>query len=160
VAGGSNDGPAAKAYLQRCVEAAAGYPIEVRADVPLKELIDLYGESTLCWNATGYGEDADLHPDRFEHFGITTVEAMASGCVPLSLSRAGQPEIIEQGVSGVLWETLDELAAETRRLVASPGLVKEMADAAVERSQVFTYEQFRTGLLRLLADTELGRAGS
>ena len=27
--------------------------------------------------------DPDRHPDRFEHFGITTVEAMSAGAVPI-----------------------------------------------------------------------------
>jgi glycosyltransferase involved in cell wall biosynthesis len=154
--GGTHHDPAAAAYYERCAEAARGYPVTLHPDAPLRDLVGLYAGSALYWNATGYGEDPDTHPDRFEHFGMTTVEAMASGCVPLSYARAGQPEVIENGSSGVLFETLDELAAATLALVANPTRRDTMAQAAIERSRTFTDERFRRTLRRLLADTSLG----
>jgi hypothetical protein len=36
------------------------------------------------------GEDPERHPDRFEHFGITTVEAMSAGAVPV-VTRCRRP---------------------------------------------------------------------
>jgi glycosyltransferase involved in cell wall biosynthesis len=156
LAGGTHHDPAAARYLDDCRAEAAGYPVTLHPDAPLATLVDLYAGSTLYWNATGYGEDQDVHPDRFEHFGMTTVEAMASGCVPLSYARAGQPEVIEHGGSGILFETLDELAAATTALVADPSRTAAMAKAAVERSATFTDTRFRTTLLRLLTDTALG----
>ena len=150
--GGTHHDPGAVRYLERCRAAAEGYPIVVHPDAPLTELVDLYAGSDLYWNATGYGEDPDTDPDRFEHFGMTTVEAMASGAVPLSYARAGQPEVVEQRWSGVLWETLDDLAAETTALIHDPARRAAMANAAVERSATFTDARFRTTLRRLLAE--------
>lgn len=153
--GGTSHDPQARAYFEKCGDAAAGYPVTLHPDAPLTELVNLYASSAIYWNATGYGEDPDRDPDRFEHFGMTTVEAMASGCVPLSYARAGQPEVVEQRYSGVLWETLDDLAAETLALTRDPARRAAMAAAAVERSQTFTDTRFRTTLRRLLADTAL-----
>ena len=153
--GGTRHDAAAASYLERCRAAAVGYPIVFHPDAPLATLARLYGESRLYWNATGYGEDPDVEPDRFEHFGMTTVEAMAAGCVPLSYARAGQPEVIEQWHSGVLFETLDELVAATLRLIGEPHRLAMMADAAILRSSTFSYENFRASLLRILADADL-----
>ena len=155
VVGGTHHDAAAREYFETCRAAAAGYPVVLHPDAPLAELVELYAGSALYWNATGYGEDPDVHPDRFEHFGMTTVEAMAGGCVPLSYARAGQPEVVEHDWSGVLWETLDDLAAATRALAADPARRARMAEAAVERSATFTDRRFRTTLRRLLADTPL-----
>jgi glycosyltransferase involved in cell wall biosynthesis len=155
LAGGTHHDPGSVRYLDECRAAAVGYPVTLHPDAPLRELVDLYAGSALYWNATGYGEDPDTVPDRFEHFGMTTVEAMASGCVPLSYARAGQPEVIEQGWSGVLFETLDELRAATLALIGDPARRAAMASAAVERSRTFTDERFRTTLRRLLAGTAL-----
>lgn len=152
--GGTRHDPAASGYLERCRAAAVGYPIVFHPDAPLSTLARLYGESVLYWNATGYGEDPDVEPDRFEHFGMTTVEAMAGGCVPLSYARAGQPEVIEQWHSGVLFETLDELGEATMRLIDDPHRLALMSEAAILRSGTFSYENFRTSLLRILADVE------
>ena len=77
-----------------------------------------------------------------EHFGITTVEAMASGCVPLVYEGGGQREIIEQGKSGFLWKTDDELIQQTIRLIKRPAVVRSVATYAVKRSQVFGQERF------------------
>jgi glycosyltransferase involved in cell wall biosynthesis len=153
--GGTHVDHGSAAYLEQCRQAAAGYPVELHPDAPLTELAELYAASALAWNATGYGEDPEREPDRFEHFGMTTVEAMASGCVPLSYARAGQPEVVEQGSSGVLWETLDELAEQTLALTRDPARRAVMAAAAVSRSGAFTYGRFRETLPRLLADAGL-----
>jgi glycosyltransferase involved in cell wall biosynthesis len=152
VGGTSND----FGYFRECVHAADGYPIHFHPDAPLRELARLYGESALCWNATGYGEDPERDPDRFEHFGMTTVEAMASGCVPLAHARAGQPEVVEHLYSGILWESLDDLAAETIRLIDDTALRDAMSVAAVRRSGGFTHERFQVTLRRLLADLRPG----
>lgn len=150
--GGTNADPRSVRYLQDCRAAARGYPVHVHADAPLSRLVELYAGSALYWNATGYGADVTREPDRFEHFGMTTVEAMASGVVPLSYARAGQPEVIDDGLSGVLFETLDELTAQTFRLIAAPALLRTMSVAAVEASATFGYDRFRANLARLLAD--------
>jgi glycosyltransferase involved in cell wall biosynthesis len=153
LAGGTHHDQRSARYFQDCLAATAGYPITLHPDVPLSGLVDLYAGSALYWNATGYGEDEDREPDRFEHFGMTTVEAMASGCVPLSYARAGQPEVIEHEQSGILWETLDELADQTLGLIADPARQRRLSSAAQQRSQIFTYARFRQSLHRLLADT-------
>ncbi len=59
--------------------------------------------ASIYWHAGGLGEDPDRHPDRFEHFGITVVEAMAAGAVPLVFAAGGPAEIVEHGVNGFHW---------------------------------------------------------
>jgi len=61
-------------------------------------------------HASGYGESVSRNPIRFEHFGITTVEGMAAGAVPVVIGKAGQTEIIRHDVDGYLWHSLGELA--------------------------------------------------
>jgi glycosyltransferase involved in cell wall biosynthesis len=152
VVGGTHGGAEAQRYLDQCRDLARGYPVVLYPDAPLRELVRLYGEASLYWNATGYGEDPDVDPDRFEHFGMTTVEAMASGCVPLSYAQAGQPEIIENDVSGVLWNTFDELASATLALTGDGERRARLTEAAIARSKDFTYDRFRVRLRRLVAE--------
>ncbi len=77
-----------------------------------------------------------------EHFGIVTVEAMSAGCVPVVIRRGGQGEIVEHGVSGFLWNTLDELESYTARLIADPDLCARMSAAARARSSRFDRKAF------------------
>src|SRR5260370_621248 len=78
---------------------------------------ELNGQSAIYWHAAGLGNDDAAHPEQTEHFGITTVEAMAAGCVPVVINKAGQRETVEHGVSGFLWDTPDELQRYTARLI-------------------------------------------
>ena len=44
---------------------------------------------------------------------MTTAEAMAGGCVPVVIDRAGQQEIVREGVDGFRWSTPAELIDKT-----------------------------------------------
>jgi glycosyltransferase involved in cell wall biosynthesis len=69
---------------------------------------------------------------------MSTVEAMAAGCVPVAIRKGGQPEIVEHGVSGFLWEDMEDLVSHTESLVSSADLREGMAEAALERARGFT----------------------
>jgi glycosyltransferase involved in cell wall biosynthesis len=155
--GGTHAEPEHREYLRQVRAAAEGYPIQIHADIPLERLRELYAGSDLYWNATGLGEDERELPEAFEHFGITTVEAMASGCVPVSFARAGQPEIIEHGVDGVLWDRLEQCQALTLELIRDPPRRARMAVAAEAGSQRFGPEAFQATLDPLV--DELLRSG-
>ncbi len=113
LAGGTTPGDEHVAYLKGVLQAAQGYPISIHPDIAFGDLVQLYAQSAIYWHASGFGEDEKKEPVKFEHFGITTVEAMASGCVPVVIGNGGQPEIVRHGVSGYLWRSLDELKSLT-----------------------------------------------
>lgn len=96
-------------YVNKIKETAAGYPIEVLVNISWEKLREIFSEALIFWHASGMGEDQERHPEKFEHFGITTVEAMASGAIPVVVGRGGQPEIIQDGVNGFLFENWDRM---------------------------------------------------
>ena len=151
LAGGNTRVDGTDAYLDRLRELAAGEPVHFHLDASRARLEQLLETSSLFWHATGFGEDPDLEPYKLEHFGMSTVEAMTYGCVPVVYRCGGQPEIIASGTSGFLWRTLDELAAQTRLLVADAAMRRTMAVAAHARSQDFSREAFRARARELLA---------
>jgi glycosyltransferase involved in cell wall biosynthesis len=146
LAGGVNKGAEHARYLAHVQEAARGYPIHIYPDIPFAQLVTLYGESALYWHAAGYGEDEVRDPIKAEHFGITTVEAMAAGCVPVVIARGGQPELIRQGIDGFLRQSLDELIALTRELAGNAGQRQAIAVAAQAASRQFDLPAFGAAL--------------
>lgn len=142
VGGCDLDQPEQRVYLERVHAAAAGYPIHVHVNAPLPTVQALYRETSLFWHAAGYGEDEERNPDAVEHFGITTIEAMAASCVPVVIAKGGQVETVEEGVSGLLWHTLDELQAHTLRLIDDVALRERLAAGARLRSQAFSLDVF------------------
>jgi len=140
--GGLDVSPAHQVYFAELSALAAKSGATVIANLPHNELISLYERASIFWHASGYGEDQDVDPFLVEHFGISTAEAMAAGCVPVVINKGGQSEIVEHGISGFVWETLDELKSYTRRLIDDDSLRLQMSGAARKRAQIFGREMF------------------
>lgn len=134
-------------YLDELKKLANKFNINFYPNATLRELIKLYGRSQIYWHASGYQE---LDPKKYEHFGISTVEAMASGCVPVVINLGGQKEIVEQEISGYLWDDLNELKDKTIKLIKDDDLREKLSKNAVERAKYFSKEKFKEEILKLL----------
>lgn len=150
LAGGTTPGVVHQEYLDKVKDAAMGYPIRIYTDVSFSDLAELYGRSKIYWHASGYGEDVAREPIRFEHFGITTVEAMAAGCVPVVIGKAGQLEVVRHGVDGFQWQTLGQLRRYTMDLIHQEDLRQRMSRAAIQRSRLYSREAFEERLMRIM----------
>lgn len=113
---------------------AEGLPIEFYPNCPFDQLRKLYGESRIYWHAAGFGEHNPLF---FEHFGISTVEAMASGSVPLVYGKGGQKEIVNDGEEGFLWYIGEELLEKTEEVIRSKAKEAGMVKKAKKRAEIF-----------------------
>jgi glycosyltransferase involved in cell wall biosynthesis len=134
--------PEHQPYLHQIRTAAEGLPVVLHPDASGAELRELYGRASIFWHAAGLGEDPERHPDRYEHFGITTVEAMSAGAVPVVIDAAGQVEIVEQGASGYRFAGLDDLVTHTERLIADPDWRATLSAAAERRAHDFGWDAF------------------
>jgi glycosyltransferase involved in cell wall biosynthesis len=140
VVGGCEDSQ--RGYLERVRSAAEGLPVVLSVNSGRDRLAELFATSSIYWSATGFGEDPERAPWAMEHFGITTVEAMASGCVPVVIDRAGQREIVRDGVDGFRWLTRDELVARTLAVAEDEQLRARLAASSRERAHVYSEEAF------------------
>ncbi|MGZ4947137.1 MAG: glycosyltransferase family 4 protein [Halobacteriota archaeon] len=136
-------------YKKRCEQEAEGYPIFFHFNAPTEIVKDLYRRSMLFWHATGFDEDEDRHPEKMEHFGIVTAEAMSYGCVPVVVGKGGQPEIVSHGINGLLWNNVEELKESTIKLIRDSEKRAKLAEAAIETSRQFQADQFETKVRQL-----------
>lgn len=148
--GGIDPDEQAKQYAQRCQQEAQGYPIVFHFNAPFAELRTLYGRAKLFWHGAGMNEDENRHPERVEHFGISTVEAMAAGCVPLVINKGGQPEIVRHQVDGLCWNTPEDLCHYTQDLIHDEAICGQMSLSSQIRSREFNIATFEKALLRML----------
>jgi len=156
---GGVSGSRSKEYVKKCQEEARDYPVYFHINAPFEVLKGLYGMSKIFWHATGLGEDEDKHPERMEHFGITTIEAMSAGCVPIVINKGGQPEIVRNGIDGFLWDNVKELREYTTRSVNDNMLWKQMSQSSIERSEKFGSARFSNEVAKLIKQVknELGK---
>ena len=152
--------PADREYFDRVAELARGYPVHIHTDVPREKVEDLYRRASIYWHAAGYGADAESQPAALEHFGMTTAEAMGHGAVPVAIGRGGQPEVVQEGETGYLWESVPTLKQRTAELMADPELRRKMGEAARRASSRYSRHEFKrrmSDLLRpMLADARRG----
>lgn len=150
LAGGSLDAPEQNSYLHHLQHLSENLPVEFVINPSFSDLSRTYSLAKIYWHAAGFGVDENIHPENTEHFGIAPVEAMASGAVPLVVSKGGLPEIVEEGKTGYLWQTIDDLVSKTSLLINSPQLLKEMSAASLQKSQRFSKSKFIDSLIPLL----------
>lgn len=141
-----------RAYLERVRHAAGDLPVHLHVNASGAELRDLYARASVYWHASGLGEDPNRHPDRFEHFGITTVEAMSAGAVPIVIGEAGQREVVEHARSGYHFGSLDQLVDLTRTVTGDPELRARLGRAAAARAESYSMDAFAERLRTLVDD--------
>ncbi len=78
-----------------------------------------------------------LHLMRGEHFGITVVESMSAGCVPVVHDSGGPKEIVTN--VGLLWREVDEIP---RLLSVADASYEAMSKLSMERAKTFSREKF------------------
>ncbi len=139
-----------RSYLTMLRSMAEGYPIRFFVNSPYAELAGHYREASIFWHGAGFGVDENQEPERTEHFGMTTVEAMSAGCVPVVLGKGGQKEIVRDGISGFLWNSLDELAERTLSLMGDPSMMARMQQEARARYCDFDRPHFQERLMALI----------
>lgn len=137
-------------YVKSIKKLSENFPIKVLTNIDWDKLVELFSRSLIFWHASGMGEDEIRHPEKFEHFGITTVEAMASGCIPVVINKGGQTEIIQNGYNGFLFESWDELKEITLKICSGSIDFNSIKENAVKSSKKFSSVNFERELLDLM----------
>jgi glycosyltransferase involved in cell wall biosynthesis len=119
-----------------------GSRVVAHSNATRDEVREWLGRARVFWHAAGLTEQESARPELLEHFGIATVEAMANGAVPVVIGRGGQAEIVEQGRSGFLCESIEEMTQRTAQLSDDRELWNEMSKAAQARATDFARTSF------------------
>jgi glycosyltransferase involved in cell wall biosynthesis len=117
--------------------------------VSREDLVRLYCSSQLL-----------VSPSLYEGFGLPAAEAMACGLPVIATTAGAFPEIIEDGVSGVLVPPGDTaaLADAVRRLMADAQLREELGRAARKRiTETFSWRETAVRTLALYQEVISGR---
>ncbi|MDD5621543.1 MAG: glycosyltransferase [Actinomycetota bacterium] len=140
-------------YVEKVKAAGKSYPIKVITNINWEELVEIFARSYIFWHASGLGEDERIHPEKFEHFGITTVEAMAAGCIPVVINKGGQKEIIRNGYDGFLFDSLEELKDITLKIISGKINIDEIRKNAAESCRRFSGANFKRDLISIVNET-------
>jgi glycosyltransferase involved in cell wall biosynthesis len=137
-------------YLNKLRNSAKSLPVEIITNPTFDQLRILYSQSSLFWSASGYSISGPADPIHVEHFGISVVEAMAAGCVPIISDFGGHREIVSPGEDGFLWSQPEQLITHTLKLIKTPKLMHQLSKQAINKSKIFNVERFNQAFIQLI----------
>ena len=138
-------------YKEELKARAGEANIEFIVNAPFSAVTELYNRASIFWHCKGFGIDEDKEPELMEHFGMSTVEAMSAGCVPVVINAAGQKEIVTDNC-GFKWNSPEELVRLTEELAKNPENIKKMSLAAKERAKAFSEQAFTERMRNILLE--------
>ncbi|MEI6326713.1 MAG: glycosyltransferase [Candidatus Roizmanbacteria bacterium] len=116
-----------KKYYDSLKKLALEHPhIVFKPNISYEELHHIYRSGDFYLHFAGWGINEMSHPERTEHLGITPLEAMSYGCIPLCYASGGIPEIVKDGVTGNTFTSREELSQKLVRLGRDTALQEKM----------------------------------
>jgi len=116
--------------------------VKVFADIPFEKLKELILKAKVYLNTA-----------KKEEFGMSVVQAMSGGCVPVVYAEGGPFEdIVCRGEYGLYYKTPEVAADLIKDILSNKGLFNEYSDLAKERSKDFGFEPFKEKLLNLVTE--------
>jgi len=116
--------------------------VEMHFSAGESEVYDLLRRATVQWHLTGALND-EHDPASFEHFGISIVEGMSKGAIPVVLNQGGPAEIVTKDVGKAVDNVKDFIKATVDILTMLPGEREAMSNKAKARARDFSEEKFR-----------------
>lgn len=146
LAGGTTVGTN-QSTIDKLRKSSANLPIEIITDPSFKKIQDLCSVAKIFWSASGYSADKAIQT---EHFGITVVEAMSAGAVPIITNLGGHKEIVDYSQNGYLWDTPSQLESLTLELTTHNPQLTTLSQAAITKSKIFDTGEFNRKFMELI----------
>jgi len=105
--------------------------LQILPDLPRSALLSELGKAS-----------AYLHCVRKEHFGISVVEAMAAGCIPVVHESGGPKEIVNGGY-GYTYRTIEDAVEAISRIIYDDELRRRMTKEVTVRARLYGVEVFK-----------------
>jgi glycosyltransferase involved in cell wall biosynthesis len=116
--------------------------VDFRGRVPRSHIIPIMDE-----------HDLFVMPSRMEGFGMVFIEAMARGLPCIGRRAFAMPELIDDGVTGAIVDTLDsnDLAAAIGRTLVNDDIYAEVERRADEVAQRFTWDHAAANVIEIIS---------
>ena len=127
------DGSLRATMEQQAVELGCADRITWVGRQPQEELAQWYGQM-----------DIVLMPSRSEGFGLTAIEAMANGCVMVVSNVGGLPEVVRDGVCGLLHRTenVQDIATKACTLLDDAALYDRLRAQSLTEVEKYSFKRY------------------
>ncbi|MDE6007406.1 MAG: glycosyltransferase family 4 protein [Muribaculaceae bacterium] len=89
--------------------------------------------------------DILLMPSRSEGFGLTALEGMARGCVPVVADTGGLPEVVRDNIDGLLNipGSTEDIINKITLLLDNPDVINRFSASSVKRARDFSPDNYK-----------------
>lgn len=146
--------PGFDAFAKNLTKLSKGLPIVFHLSVSREELRETLAKSHFIWHLTGI--DAENDPASNEHFGISLVEAMSVGAIPIHFNKGGAPEASKgcgyeiSDVNSLVQQTMQAMQLSKEEFARKSAICQNAAKS-------FSIETFGFNLERLLVRSRMTR---
>lgn len=123
------------------------YDVEFIINASLEQLNSAYDSAHFYWHGTGINESFDKQPEIFEHFGITPVEAMSRGVIPVVWYQGGPSEVCSNHPYLQAHSVEDYAKITLERLADRPASLSELVRL---ESKKYSEEVFEAEIIKLV----------
>lgn len=152
--GGIAEGWEHSEYVKKLEEMAEGYPVFFHFFADFETLKDLYASARIYWHATGFDQSPLRNPITLEHFGISVVEAMSSGCVPVVFRGGGLTETVDSR-DGLTFKSVSQLINITERLIENPIKINRLSRKYITRARKYSRSRFEQRVLDIVRSLKI-----
>jgi glycosyltransferase involved in cell wall biosynthesis len=141
--GSATEDDDAKVFFAKVAERAKAVGVEMLGECSRADIARTLQQTDIYLHCCGYQVDANLAPERVEHFGIAIVEAITAGAYPIVVDAGGPAEIVKAcGVGGV-FETVKQAKTLIEAFKADPKSISQALPWAESVSEVRFGERLR-----------------
>lgn len=158
--GGLDGSPRRSAYVETLMNQAKSQslPVEFRTNASRSELEEALAASHIYFHACGFGADLAGMPEKQEHFGISVVEGMMIGLIPIVFDGGGPAEITRAAGVGFRYRSIEEAADAVQTVAAMPPQERELLGSkAKEFARRFTDERFQSRVRKVVDMVKEGK---
>jgi glycosyltransferase involved in cell wall biosynthesis len=137
-----NQQPGHEAYTRLLRQYENELPLSIHLSVPASEIQRLLCSASVQWHLTGALLEEEVDPASSEHFGISVVEGMSAGVIPVVLNHGGTSEVVEDSYGRRVDDLVDYVHATVEIMRMKQSLRSAMRKRAVEAAASFSTERF------------------
>lgn len=154
--GNVNQTPESQAYFAECQSLASksSGSVEIHQDLVAHKLSQLMELAFGYVHGTGAFIPPGIDPHKCEHYGLSIVEAMAHGALPLVYARGGVFDVLEVGTMGIPYISYEGLVEGFAEIAAKYGTsaAETMQEACLNSAAKRGQEAFTRGLGQLISE--------
>jgi GT2 family glycosyltransferase/glycosyltransferase involved in cell wall biosynthesis len=149
--GGHHSSERRNKYLDQLQTSVKGMPVKFLVNATRAALEEALVQGDIYIHACGFDEHLGAAPERQEHFGISVVEGIAFGLIPIVYDGGGPAEILQKMGGGYRYRTIEEAVQAVLRVGRLDSTEREeIIQRCQDFAKTFSDERFRERIVTLV----------